>query len=1131
MTRIAIACLALAIAIGGAFADDFVILRAQAPEPAGLARVPLIASTDAAGLREAMGVTELPTGALYAEELPSGRPVDVQLDVIGDQAQFAALLPTEPAGEREVRVWLRNAPQTPPAPPQVLSVQRDGDAVTVGGPTYEVRHDPAVNAGILSQITFKGTGKVFTPNLNDRVWNRDMGGFNVSNDSEARMEVAASGPYMVEVRVSARYLAGNGAAPETNPRAVYAIRYWAGLPMILAETSVAQDTPFRWEQLHFLELHYKDESFPSFAQDNPTAVMPFQDDQQGHRSTRWGALVDGPNALGMTGNTLIYDGQSDYGRYLHGPWVSWDTDRVPLDRWLLVSAQEGALQTLNAAANGTIGAGGAVVMTEGLLAAFDELDATATDWLIRSDQRGMLRGALQWRIAMLRGALEQGRTLSGVLAAARELQGLAADDPSRAATWVPPTDGGKLLLADDGLLGVGLLQTDTGIVLASLYDMVAGREMLAARSELFRITLTDAERTQASLASSDGWGAWRARTSGAVGSASIEATFERPMQEGLRDITATVNCEISDGESRWSLSLSNDTQWSIDTVTMPELRAVRIGDSQLNDTLYVPHGYGRAFPDGVGSRYTGYYPSGSCALPMLLVADDVSGLYLCAHDPGASTRMIKSDAASGGGTPLNIEEPAPDASVAGNDFETAGQVVIARVDGGWYPATQKYRAWLQDNAPWWPEGDPDYGRPDRPAWLDDIAAWVLTGGGLESVVEPTKAFREYMGLPCAVHWYNWHQIPFDNDYPNYFPTKEGVTEGVAQLQEAGVRVVPYINGRLWDTDTENFQQAGYKYCTRDRDGEPYVEVYGSGEKLAPMCISQQYWRDILHDIVLRLMTEVGMDGVYMDQIAAARPRLCYDRTHGHPLAGGDWWTAGYRQLLERIQEDAAAVSPEKMLTTESNAEAYARWFDTYLMCNSLGDNLLPLFPAVYGSKVLGFGRYMAREDWDDPEALAQKQGQLFIWGTQLWWSDPRVIDHEFAGPWLRDLARLRYSVREFFNEGRMLAPPVLEGNDTMVTADWHRRDMTATMPAVIASVWGTEDGRILVPMVNVSQDAQTVTLQFDPSLYGDDADASFTVQRVGPEGLTDLGIWTGAASAEIALEGVEAAALLLTPRG
>lgn len=1110
-------------------ADDFVVIRASVPESTGLDRVPLLASTDAAGLTAAMGIDDLPAGALYAEETPGGRPVAMQLDLVGDRAQFAGLLPPAPAGAREIRVWLRNAPGAPVEPAQEIAVRHDGEAVVVEGPTYAVRHDPAVNAGILSQINFRDTGKVFAPNLNDRVWNRDMTGFYLRKDPGATMRVVAEGPCMIEVQVAARYLADGGAAPETEPRASYSLRYWAGLPAIQVETRVSQDRPFSWEQLHFLELHYQDDSFLSYAQDDPAQVKEFNDDQSGDRSTRWGALIDGPNVLGMTGNTLIYDGISDYGRYLHGPWVSWDTETTVLQRWLLVSAGEDALATLDDVATGAIAAPSAVVLSEGVLAALDRLRATAVDWSLRSDQRGMYAGALRWRIGLLDAGVRQGRSLDGVLAAAGELQALADADPRRAAAWAPPRADGRLLLADDRQLGVGLLLTDTGIELASLYDMVRGREMLGAPAELFTLALTDAAGASASLGSRSGWGRWEAGSARQGGSATITASFDAPAAEGLAAIRAEVTCEISGGESRWRLAVTNGSAWSIDRVIMPAITVAALGESGLDDTLYVPNGYGRKYPGGIGARFHGYYPSGSCALPLLVVSDATGGLYLAAHDPGASTRDMVSDAASDTGIPLRIETPAPDAAVAGNDYATAGEMVIALVDGGWYPPTQKYRAWLQANAPWWPEGDPDYGRPDRPSWLDEIGAWVLTGGGPESVVEPTAKFAQFMGLPTAIHWYNWHQIRFDDDYPHYFPTKEGFAEGVAALQAQGVRIVPYINGRLWDTDTQSFQDEAHKYCTRDRAGEPYIEVYGSGQQLAPMCISQPFWRDTLHEIVLRLMTEVNVDGVYMDQIAAARPRLCYDASHGHPLAGGDWWTAGYWELLERIQADIAQVSPEKMLTTESNAESYARWFDTYLMCNSLGDGLVPLFPAVYGSKILGFGRYMDRADWDDPEALAQKQGQLFVWGTQLWWSQPAVVDHEFAGPWLRDLARVRYRVREFFNEGRMLAPPVLEGNDTMVHADWHRSGLSATTPAVLATAWGLADGRVLVPLVNCLQDAQTVTLAFDPRDHGLAADAGFTVQRLGPEATADLGAWQGATRHEIGLAGLEAAALVLTP--
>lgn len=1122
MTRTALILTAILTATV-ALADDFVVIRTSVPETSGLSRVPMLAWADAASLREALGLEVLPSGALYAHELPGERPVAMQLNLTPDgRAQFAGLLPAEPAGPREIRVWLRNAPGAPPAPPDEVTVARLGQAVRVDGRGFSVLHDPTMNAGLLSEIEWAATGKVFRPTLNDRVHSKQIGGFFLRRDPEPELEVVADGPYLAEVRVSARYLADSGVAPPSQPHATYAFRYWAGLPVIGVEARIAQEEPFAWNELHMLELHFTDDSFGQFAVGDASAVQDFADASEGHRASGWGALIDGETVLGLTGSVLVYDGRGDYGRYLHGPWDAWSGLTAAYSRWLYVAAGPTALRDLATVAAGRIAAQNGALLTEGMAALLARLHARAD-----AAPDAAQAGRIDWRVALVETAAVRGAPLGQVRAAAEALE-----TALRTGAWpqfAPELPGGRLLLVDDGELGVGLRLTETGVELISLYDLVTRREMLGAPGELFTLTLSDAEGTPATLGSRAGWGRWEARTSGDDTSGNITASFERPARAGLEAMRAQLSCVISGGESRWRLAVTNDTAWSIDRVIMPTITVGPLGDSALDDSLYVPHGYGREFPAATGARYHGYYPSGSCALPLLIVSDESGGLYLAAHDPGASTRDMVSDSASDAGVPLRIETPAPDSAVAGNDFETAGEMVIARVGGGWYSASQKYRAWLQENAPWWPEGDPDYGRPDRPPWLDDIGAWVLTGGGPESVVEPTAKFAQFMGLPTAIHWYNWHQIPFDNDYPHYFPTKEGFAEGVATLQAEGVRIVPYINGRLWDTDTESFQEEAYRYCTRDRNGEPYIEVYGSGEKLAPMCIATQFWRDVLHGIVMRLMTEVNVDGVYMDQIAAARPRLCYDRSHGHPLAGGHWWTAGYWQLLERIQRDAAAVSPEKMLTTESNAESYARWFDTYLMCNSLGDGLVPLFPAVYGSKILGFGRYMARGDWDDPEALAQKQGQLFVWGTQLWWSAPTVVDHEFAGPWLRDLARLRYRVREFFNTGRMLAPPVLEGNDTLVHADWHRRGLSATTPAVLATAWMVADGRVLVPLLNCSQQPQRVTLVFDPQQLGL-AGATFTVQRLGPEDTVELGTWQGATRYELELSGVEAAALMLTPQ-
>lgn len=1123
MVRFELACLLLALTSMTALADDFVVIRAQAPDTP-LQHIPLLVQTDAEGLRQATGFDELPEGVVYADEPARDRPLAAQVNVLPDgTVQIAALVAADPPGEREIRVWLQNPPGTPPEAPAALSAAQRGDVIRVENLPYTIVHDSAVNAGLLSAIELPGL--IFQPALNDRVYDKDgLGGFSLRHDPEPEMQLSAAGPLYAEVRVAARYLREDGSAPEGSPRATYTIRYWAGLPVFQVEADVRQDRSFAWEELHLLELHHQEPVFEKFAINDPGGVQEFDDDAEGDRGGEWGALLtDEGQTVGIVGSVIVYDGLGEYGRYLHGPWRSWSDTSAELSRWVYASSQPGALETLDALAAGGVSARRAWLMTQGLAEAMDGLRS-------RLSARGEAADPqVTWRLSLIESAAVAGAPQAQLLQVARRLE--QAMDAGRAFQHVPELPGGKLLMAGDGRLGIGIRLTDAGVELASLYDMVTRREMLAGPCDIFRVTLGDRDGEATELGSSAGWGEWSAQAASARDEGSITATFASPLELPAGDMTAEVTCEIAGGASRWRIRIENAGPWSIDRVAMPVLSAGPLGDG-ADDMLYVPHGFGRGFesPAAAGPRYRGYYPSGSCALPMLAVTDPRGGLYVAAHDAHASTREMVTGAGSDGGVAMSVETPAPNASVTGNEFSTSGEVVIARVDGGWYPASQMYRRWVQENARWWPSGDPDYGRDDRPAWLNDVAAWILDGGGPDGVVEQARAFAEYMDLPVAVHWYNWHQIPFDNDYPHYFPTKEGIREGVAELQEAGVRIVPYINGRLWDTDTESFQETAHQYCTRDREGEPYIEVYGSGEELTPMCIHTQFWRDTLHEIVMRLMTDVGVDGVYMDQIAAARPRLCYDRDHGHPLAGGHWWVDGYWQLLGRLQEDIAQVSPEKMLTTESNAEAYARFFDTYLMCNSLGDGLVPLFPAVYGSKILGFGRYMSAEDWDAPQSLAQKQGQLFVWGTQLWWSRPDVIEHEIAGPWLRELARLRFQVREFFNAGRMLAPPVLEGNDATVTADWHRGELEATTPAVLASAWTVADGRMLVPMVNCSEEPQRVVLRLEAANWELSGDAAFSVRRLGPESEEDLGTWRVGSEHDISLEGLQPAALVLTPQ-
>ncbi|MBI2928732.1 MAG: hypothetical protein HYY24_23970 [Verrucomicrobia bacterium] len=470
-----------------------------------------------------------------------------------------------------------------------------------------------------------------------------------------------------------------------------------------------------------------------------------------------------------------------------------------------------------------------------------------------------------------------------------------------------------------------------------------------------------------------------------------------------------------------------------------------------------------------------------------------TGLYLATHDPLGTIKYVavESDPATRT-VRLFYEHPAPNMTAAGNDFELSGEAVWQLLRGDWFDAAQIYRAWARREASWWPQlksGE----RLDTPRWMRELNVWALSGGAPSECVDKVKQFQQFLGVPAGFHWYNWHVVPFDNDYPHYFPTKTNVTQGVAELKSAGVYVMPYINGRLWDTHdrgAEDFQftTVALPAATKQEDCTPCVESYGSKEtsgepvRLAVMCPATPLWQQKVGDIVLRLLGEVGTSAVYIDQVAAAAPRLCMDASHGHPLGGGDWWVKGYGQMLTAIREK---MPPGTMLTTECNGEPFMRWFDGYLTWHWQHDGQVPAFPAVYGGAIQMFGRAYRGGDTKDL-ALRMKAGQQLVFGEQLGWIDPGVMNEKENAEFFRSLVRLRAKFNRYFAAGEMARSPKILGEMPTVKADWQwSKDWWVTTDAVLTGAWQLpKEKRLVLLFVNVSDQPVTAAFDFDARTYG-----------------------------------------------
>ena len=682
-----------------------------------------------------------------------------------------------------------------------------------------------------------------------------------------------------------------------------------------------------------------------------------------------------------------------------------------------------------------------------------------------------------WRQALAERLKEQGRSEVAVPVADR----LSASD------WI---------MRSAGNLGIAMHLDAQGARLESVFDLEQQRELCATNAApLFELRLRHSgTQSEKRLASDQGWHQVSLRKT----RLGFTVQWHDPADPALKGVavTATASADSDLQAWRWQLRVENDNPaWSIGRVVFPQLALADLG---TNAAVLFPRGPGEA-QSNLWSRdfkYQGNYPGGWCAMQFLAaygVGENATGLYLGVHDPWGGTKdiAVQSQPASRS-VRLWFDHPATDMGRAGNEFELSHEAVWQLLRGDWFDAARIYREWVRKEARWWPHLGKD-GRADTPPWMRELAAWALGGGAPEACVSNVLAFQEFLGVPVGFHWYNWHQIPFDNDYPHYFPARTNFAAGVEELQQSKVFVMPYINGRLWDSrdrgaEDFEFTKRALAAATKNADGQPYLESYGSKEtnglpvRLAAMCPITSLWQQQVRDIVLRLLKEVGTRSVYIDQVAAAAPTLCLDPAHGHPLGGGHWWNEGYWQMLDAIRR---ARPREAMLTTECNGEPFIRWFDGYLTWHWQHDGQVPAFPAVYGGAIQMFGRAYRGGATKDL-ALRMKAGQQLVFGEQLGWIDPGVIHEQDNAAFFRRLVELRARFNRYFSAGEMARPPRLRGVIPRVKADWQwSGEWWVTTDALLTGAWQLpHERRLLLLFVNVSDDPLTAGLTFDGSHHG-----------------------------------------------
>ena len=548
------------------------------------------------------------------------------------------------------------------------------------------------------------------------------------------------------------------------------------------------------------------------------------------------------------------------------------------------------------------------------------------------------------------------------------------------------------------------------------FDRNTGRDVFdGAKNEIFRIFLQKDSRTAVVTGrSSDVTSRLTNFTRDEYGRFVFDIRYEQ------RNVLADVTIILENSRLACRIGVCGRTpEIKLQKVHFPSWRLSNFEDLP-SSVLLVPRMSGMAVPDAVNSRfnYSAYYPSGFASMQFGAWYDKNGGVYFAVEDPIASSKMLSFVTSP---ESLSVDYIWP--SVSQNEqgiwqFAPEAPAILELFRGDWFDAGNIYRRFIENEALW---GQGTSGR--IPEWLRENSLWLSLIYDDRSLEQIDKLL-EYFGMPFTIHYYGWCG-KFDRDYPQHRGDPESFTV-FQELKRRGIRVVPYTNGRLWelrDRRDEDFEYSRYgePCAVKDPAGKVVTEGYRN-VPFAVMCPAAPVWQNKVADFVCRILN-YGVDGVYLDQIAASRFLLCYDSSHPHsPGALDAWYNNGYRPMLLDIRQRMSSEHPDAILASEDAAEPYVGLCDALLPWRYMAHNYVPLFQHCYWSKVQLFGR---AGGGDEKLAWNFKIANQLVNNEQLGWMSVESLcrpNRTATRRFLKSAMYVRRSLTDYFFSGTMGRP-------------------------------------------------------------------------------------------------------------
>ena len=539
-----------------------------------------------------------------------------------------------------------------------------------------------------------------------------------------------------------------------------------------------------------------------------------------------------------------------------------------------------------------------------------------------------------------------------------------------------------------------------------------------------------------------------------------------------RDFTAKIDYSFAGDSLRYRLRIEASPGIRLHEAVFPyvKLEAHKDGD------LLIPRMSGAVKRNAAANKisYSGDYPSGHVSMQLGAYYDRRSGVYFTVEDGRAQAKSLLFRAGKNG---VEIVYRWPVAYPTDNNkksvFAPQCDAVLSSFTGDWYDAGLLYKDFLRRSAVWYRSAKPV---ADYPEWFRTNTLWLLLVHKEDSARKLAE-LREYFELPFAVEYANWFG-KFDRDYPHHHANPRHYL-WIQDIKKMGINVVPYTNGRLWEIldrrDTDyRYTTHGIPDAVKLADGSVATEKY-HGATFGAMCPACENWRNELKALAGRVIG-LNVDGMYMDQIGAARPRLCFDPNHPHPAHDPDsWYMKGNRKLLLDLHK----LHPQAVWTTEDNSEPYVGLMHGMLSWRWLVDGNVPLYVLLYSGRTEMVGRAFGS---DTPVTRRVKILQQLLQGEQMGWCSIDFISKKNQAEFrllVKRAMHLRLGLLDYFQKGELMRLPRISPLKWRYLQWGSCADKFVSTPDIAAVAWQLKDLKVLL-IVNQDEKEHSFNLDWKP---------------------------------------------------